>query len=133
MLVDKDLQKAVAQLMEGNQIHLSFDGSDINLRVVDEASKLVISTSVFYGGNYIPMSVRKSIGEKLSNHSEIRTFLTVDEQHYQVNLHYLGHAHTLSHHHLKDLLEQFGSIAEKWRVYLNEHGKNDLIYVHKHK
>jgi hypothetical protein len=57
------------------------------------------------------------------------TFFTVDEQNYQVKINYLGHAHQLNQHSFKETLEDFGSMAEKWRLYLDDHDKNDLVYV----
>jgi hypothetical protein len=131
MLIEKDLQKALHQLADGQSIQLPYDGSDITIRFIDEASKLSISTNVYYGGNYIPSSVRHSLKQPLISHPSIRTFLTVDEQNFQVNLNYLGHGTSLSYSHFRDLLEEFGMIAEKWRLYLDEHDKNDLVYVRK--
>ena len=30
---------------------------------------------------------------------------------------------------LRQLIEEFGWIAENWRLYLDEHDKNDLVHV----
>ena len=62
-------------------------------------------------------------------HPSIRTFLKIDEQNYSIHLNYLGHVQALTKGNFNDLLEEFGLIAEKWRAYLDEHDKNDLIYV----
>ena len=53
----------------------------------------------------------------------------MDEQHFQIKLNYLGQTQSLNHHRFKELLEDFGVIAEKWRLYLEDNDKNDLIYV----
>ncbi len=130
MLIEKDIQQILSQLACGDSIQVPFDGSDITVRVFDESSKLSLTALVYDGGNYIPSSVRRCLSRKSPFfHPSILTFLTVDEKNFQIKLNYLGHAETLNHHHFKELLEDFGLMAEKWRLYLDDHGKNDLIYV----
>lgn len=131
MLIEKDIQQILNQLAGGGSIKVPFDGSDIVIRVIDDASKLSLSALVYEGGNYIPSSVRRCISHKspFSIPSPMLTFLTVDEQKFQVKLNYLGHAHALNRHTFKEVLEDFGIIAEKWRLYLEDHDKNDLIHV----
>jgi hypothetical protein len=130
MLVEKDIQQILSQLAGGDSIKVPFDGSDIMIRTIDDASKLSLTALVYDGGNFIPNSVRRCLSRKSPFfHPTILTFLTVDEQSFQVKLNYLGQAQALNHHTFKELLEEFGIMAEKWRLYLDEHGKNDLIYV----
>lgn len=130
MLIEKDIQQILSQLACGDSIKVPFDGSDIMIRIIDEASKLSLSALVYEGGNFIPISVRRCLSSKSPFfHPSILTFLTVDEQKYQIRLNYLGHAESLNHHDFKQLLEEFGVMAEKWRLYLDDHDKNDLIYV----
>lgn len=131
MLLEEDIQKVLDRLAEGELIKLSFDGSDIIIRSLEDFSKVYLMTSVYYGGNYIPSSVRRCLSQKAPvPHPSIKTYLTVDEQHFQVHLNYLGQTQALSQETLKDLLEEFGRIADNWRLYLDEHDKNDLVYVH---
>ncbi len=130
MLVEKDIQQILSQLASGDSISIPFDGSDITIRTVDNASKLLLTALVYEGGNYIPNSIRYCLSRKSPFfHPSVLTFLTVDEQHFQIKLNYLGHAPTLNNYSLKELVEEFGIIAKKWRFYLDEHGKNDLIYI----
>jgi hypothetical protein len=130
MLIEKDIQQILSQLACGNSIKVPFDGSDIMIRIIDEASKLSLTALIYDGDNYIPTSVRRCLSHKSPFfHPSILTFLTVDEQKFQIKLNYLGQAESLTHHHFKKLLEEFGLIAEKWRLYLDDHDKNDLIYV----
>jgi hypothetical protein len=130
MLIEKDIQQILSQLAGGDLIKVPFDGSDIMVRIVDEASKLSLTTLVYQGGNYIPASVRRCLSRKSPFfHPSMRTFFTVDEQNFQVRLNYLGQAQPLDHEHVKELLEDFGLLAEKWRLYLDDHDKNDLVYV----
>ena len=130
MLVEKDVQQILSQLAGGESIKIPFDGSDVIVRIIDEASKLSLTASVYEGGNYIPGSVRNCLSHKSPfSHHQVRTYLTLDENQFQVKLNYLGQAQDLDHHQFKDLLEDFGIMAEKWRYYLEQHGKNDLVYV----
>jgi hypothetical protein len=130
MLVEKDIQQILSQLADGDSIKVPYDGSDITIRVIDESSKLSLSALVYDGGNYIPNSVRRCLSRKSPFfHPSLLTFLTVDEKKYQVKLNYLGQAQPLNQRHFKELLEDFGLIAEKWRLYLDDHDKNDLVYV----
>lgn len=128
----KDIQKLRDELVDGESVKLPFDGSHIMIRLLDESSKKIyLRAPVYNGGNYIPSSVRHCLSEKSPvPHPSIKTFLTVDEPHYQVNLNYLGHMEQLSDLHLKEVLEEFAHIAETWRLYLDEHDKNDLVYIH---
>lgn len=130
MLVEKDIQQILSQLAGGDSIKVPFDGSDIMIRIIDDASKLSLTALIYDGDNYIPNSIRRCLSQKSPFfHPSILTFLTVDEQRFQIKLNYLGQAQFLNQHEFKDLVEDFGLMAEKWRLYLDEHGKNDLIYV----
>src|SRR5436189_41139 len=128
MLLEKDLQKILDRLSDVDYIQIAFDGFDIVIRSVDDASKLSLMTRVYYGGNYIPQSVRRCLSRKSPfPHSTIKTFLTVDEQNFQIHLQYLGQAILFYNNQFKDLLEEFGGLANKWRAYLDEHDSNDLV------
>jgi hypothetical protein len=132
MLIEKDVQKILNQLAKARDpVKIAFDGSDIFIRFIDDASKLHLTTSVYYGGNYIPSSVRHCLSHKTPFFQKfsIRTYLSIDEPHFQVYLHYLGQNHDLTPSGLRNLLEEFGLVAEKWRLYLDEHDKNDLVHV----
>lgn len=130
MLVEKEIQRIFSQLASGAPIKVPFDGSDIMIRFVDESSKLSLQALVYDGGNYIPASVRRCVSKKSPFFlPSILTFLSVDEQRYQVKLNYLDQVKSFNHQDFNELLEKFGIMAEKWRVYLDEHDKNDLIYA----
>lgn len=130
MLIEKDLHKILSQLAGGDAIRIPFEGSDMLLRFVDDASKLSLITSVYEGGNYIPSSVRRCLSHRPAfSHNSMRTFLRLDEQNFRVDLHYLGHAESLDQRHFRELIENFSLLAQQWRLYLDEHDKNDLIHV----
>jgi len=132
MLVEKDIKRILDQLGEKAAIKIAIDGSDIDIHVLEGATKLFLTTPVYSGGNYIPSSVRRCVSHKTPfpvSNSSLQTFLTIDEQHFQINLNYLGRAQPLAPIQLKEILEEFGWLAEKWRDYLDENDKNDLVYI----
>jgi hypothetical protein len=130
MLIEKDIKKILGQLAGKEHIQFAFDGFDILIRFLEDASKLSLKTTVYFGGNYIPTSVRHSVSHKSPTiAASIPTFFTIDENNFQIHLHYLGPADAISNTELKSLLEEFGSVAQKWRNQLDEHDRNDLVYV----
>lgn len=130
MIIEKELKKLYHELLKQDVAHISLSGSYVTIRLLDETSKLFLSTSVFHGENFIPKSVRKCISQKFVDpRARLRTYLTVDENNFQIVLNYLGSLHSLDNQELKDLLEEFSSCADRWRDILDDHGKNDLVYV----
>lgn len=131
MIVNKELKRLVKELIEQESAELTLSFAPINVRVCDNGSKLALATSIYEGGNYIPKSVRLGMEKKPSFHpNAIRTFLKVDEDHYQVSLHYLGPLGSINDFQLQELLEEFNGMADEWRLFLDERDKNDLIYIH---
>lgn len=131
MIVQKELKRLLKELSNRDSAELTLSFSPIRIRVCDNGSKLALATSVYEGGNYIPKSVRQGIEAKPPfRPSAIRTFLKVDEDHYQVYLNYLGPLGHLNDLQLQEILEEFNEMADEWRLYLDEHDKNDLIYIH---
>lgn len=130
MLVEKEIQQILSQLAQGDLIKFSNAGSDMMICITEKDSKLFLTTLVYDGGNYIPPSIKLCLSRKSPFfHPSLLTFLTLDEQNFQVSLNYLGQVTPLDYQELKVILEEFGLLAEKWRLYLDEHGKNDLVYI----
>ena len=131
MLIAKDIQKLLGQLNFQENTHITVNDSDILIHFEQDKFNLSLSTVVYNGGNYIPSSVRRSLSRKFPfSHYSISTFLTIDEPSFQIVLNYVNKTvGSLSYIHFKDLLEEFGSIAEQWRAHLDENDKNDLVYV----
>lgn len=130
MLLQRDLQRLFQKLGQSSTVHFTVDGTDILIRVFDNASKIYLSTPVFSGGNFIPRSVRKCLSEKAPfGHNDLKTYFTVDEEHFQVVLNYIGLLESIQNDGLKTQLEDFSYMAEMWHQYLEDHGKNDLVHV----
>ena len=132
MLLEKDLKKLLDRLSHDNFVEFSFGNSDLTFHAVDHASKIMLSTPVYFGGNFIPSSVRKCATQKHSfkNHTQINTSLSIDEDQFRISLRYLDDVENLNHHNFSEIIEEFSLIADKWRSILDENDKNDLVYVH---
>lgn len=131
MLAEKKLMHLLHSLSkEDEYATITIGDFDILVRVFDLASKLSLQTSVYHGGNYIPKSVRQTLTQRsISLPSEISTYLAIDESQFKVTLNYLGVLNGSNKTSIKELLEEFSTIAEKWRGYLDEQDRNDLVYI----
>jgi len=129
MLIGKEVKKALDQLNTGQAVEFVYEGSPVMARLVDDASKLILSSTVYHGSSYIPKSVRNGITNKPPySHPQIKTFLTIDESRYSVFLNYIGHSDSFDHDP-STILHEFGQLAAEWRRYLDENDKRDLIHV----
>jgi hypothetical protein len=130
MIIEKELKKIFHQLVKEDVAQIAIGGTDITIRVLDDASKFSLSTPVYFGGNFIPKSVRSCVSHKTPIANErIKTYLTIDEPNFKVYLNYLGNLEQLGQHGFGALLEEFTWVADEWRLILDEHDKNDLIHV----
>ena len=130
MIVEKEFRKLVHQLIKEEIAQIILGNSEIIVRVFDNATKISLSSTVYFGGNFIPKSVRNCLSKLPSfEKGRIKTSLTVDEENFRISLSYLGSLAHLNKRMFVDLLEDFSSIADDWRRYLDEHDKNDLVYV----
>ena len=130
MNLEKDLKRLFVQLNKDQFVKIAIGGDDITLIVSDDASKISLGVSVYFGGNYIPSSVRKCIKEKPDfDEQAIPTFVTIDEQAYQIRLNYVGLTSHLNSQKFVSLLEDFSWLAQEWQMLLDGHDKDDLIHV----
>ncbi|EFB42069.1 hypothetical protein pah_c016o137 [Parachlamydia acanthamoebae str. Hall's coccus] len=105
-------------------------GSDIFVKT-DHISQISLLTQVYFGGNFIPKSVRRCLtGKAPFDDSALETFLTMDEGQFKIFLNYTGNIENLSHRTFIDVLEEFSHQADEWKLFLDEHDKNDLVYSH---
>ena len=131
MLVERDFRKLVHQLIKEEVAKVALGNSEVVVHILDHASKISLSSSVYIGGNFIPKSVRSCLSQKPSfEQGHIKTSLTLDEEHFSINLNFLGGLAHLNKRMFVDLLEEFSWLADEWRLYLDEHDKHDLVHVH---
>lgn len=109
---------------------ISVSGVPVSVQIFDKKSKLALSASVYEGGNFIPHSVRRCIAQKkVLPFASIKTFLRVNEEDFNISLHYIGPAELMNGGHLKEVVEEFTVLADEWRLYLDEHDRHDLVHV----
>lgn len=130
MLLEKDLKKLFNELYQGHTAHLNIDGSEITVRVFENASKLFLTSPVYNGGNFIPTSVRRCVSQRSPfQDAQIKTNLVIDEGNFKIDLNYLGQLENLTNQSFKDIVEEFSWLVGEWRLFLDEHDKNDLVHV----
>lgn len=130
MLIENDLKKLFHQLSNDEIAHIVLRGTEISVRIFENSSKISLTSPVYFGGNFIPKSVRQCTEQKPPfPPGTVKTYLTIDESAFQVHLNYTGLTQQLSNTKFRDLLEEFSWQAEEWKLFLDEHDKNDLVYV----
>ena len=131
MIVEKEFRKLVHQLVKQEIAQIVLGNSEMTVHVLDNATKISLSSTVYFGGNFIPKSVRKCIVQTPSfDRGLIKTSFNIDEENFRISINFLGGLNHLNKRMFVDLLEEFSSLADEWRHFLDEHDKNDLIYVH---
>ena len=130
MIIEKDLRNLFNQLVHRDTARINLGGSDILVKLYDQSSKIFLSTPVYIGDNYIPKSVRACLLQKAPfDDRNLITHLSIDENLFQITLNFQGNVDHLDNQLFKDLLEEFNWLADEWRFFLDEHDKNDLVYV----
>lgn len=130
MIVKEELQKLIQSLLNKETSQISINGSDVNVRVVDDGAKLMLMTLVYTGGNYLPASVRQSIQQKPPFSSSLmQTNLIVNEERFEIYLRFVGSTDGLNIDAMRTLLEEFTWLADEWRLFLDEQDRNDRVRV----
>ncbi|NGX42092.1 MAG: hypothetical protein K940chlam7_00369 [Chlamydiae bacterium] len=130
MLLEKEIKRVLSELVQTDVAKIELGGSTITVQVFDHASKVILATPVYFGGNYIPKSVRNCLKQKAPFDTlHIRTILDADEENFQITLKYIGHLEKITNVKFLDLLEDFSWLADKWREHLDSHDKNDLVHI----
>lgn len=131
MIVEKEFRKLVHQLVKQEIAKITLGSSEVVVHVLDNSSKISLTASVYSGGNFIPKSVRKCLTQNPAfGEGHIKTYLNIDEGSFSISLNFLGGLQHLSKRMFVDLLEEFSWLADEWRLYLDEHDRNDLVHIH---
>ena len=106
-------------------------GSDvIQLFCVDRGTNVHASTLVYLGDNFIPQSVRSVATKPLTDQpSSITTYLVLEEEHFQISLHYEGDFTRLELENFFYLTNEFEELAYHWRRIFDEKDRQDLIHI----
>ncbi len=130
MLIKEHVDKLLNKLVNADNAQIHMNGYAVTLTMENKGSKIIFSTPVYFGGNYIPKSVRGCIRQKAPfDHLSMQTKLEVDEENFRINLCHDGVMVLAGNNQLLAALEDFSWLADKWRDYLDEHDKNDLVYI----
>lgn len=131
MLLEKDLKRLLSHLGHDHVVQIPIGNNDLTLRIFDHASKIMISTPVYFGGNFIPSSVRKCALHKqpFTKDVDIKTNLNIDENKFLISLSYLDDIENLKQMSFSQVIEDFGYVADEWRLILDENDKNDLVHI----
>lgn len=131
MILAKDLNKLFNSLLGEGIVQFHIGGSNVSAQLSEQNAKIFLKTSVYEGDHFIPKSVRKCAAGKLPFSGEwIETKIVFDEENFIIYLTHEAYTTNFNQTNFKDLLEEFSWQADEWRLYLEEHGKHDLIYVH---
>ncbi len=132
MLIADELQKLFPELFRDESTQITFDVSDVSVRIFGRQKNVSLSTPVYFGGNYIPQSVRLSLNQSLPlQNMTLKTFFSIDEENFRIYLHHNNVLESMNDASFRDLLDDFIWIAEEWRLFLDENDRNDLVYVSK--
>jgi hypothetical protein len=130
MLIEQEVNRLLSELSQADRAQIHLNGYAVSVNMMDKGSKLGLTTPVYLGGNYIPKSVRGSLNRKVPfDRLAFPTTLVVDEEAFSISLKYVGDLSPSGYQGIVDLLEDFSWLADKWRDYLDEQDKNDLVYV----
>ncbi|MBS4164965.1 Uncharacterized protein NEOC65_000011 [Neochlamydia sp. AcF65] len=130
MIIEQDLKKVFQKLDHDQVLHIHLNENELGIKVFDGASKIFLTTRIYKGDNFIPKSVRNGIARKAPcRRTSIKTFLSINENQYRVDLNYLGLLQQMNAQNFAILMEDFVCLACGWRVYLDEQDQNDLIHV----
>jgi hypothetical protein len=91
MIAQKELNKLFSQLLKSPVAQIELGESIIIIQFHQNEGKFSLHTSVYFGGNYIPSSVRQCLIKKpLFATQSIRTFLSTNEDKFEIVLNYMG-------------------------------------------
>lgn len=130
MIVQNELLKLINNLCDHDLAAINIDGNSIVVRMVNDASKISLTSVLWHGNNFVPLSVREVVqnSQRLLNGFN-GAKLILNEERSQVYLHYSEAIEELSHHQFTELLEVFSSQTTRWRRILDDNDKRDLIHI----
>src|ERR1700733_9790245 len=100
------------------------------LRPLDSGTKLHMTTQVYGGEKYIPYSVRERASHALDLIPTIQTWLSIEEDLFQISLNYHDHIDEMDAGGLYEITLLFEEIAIRWRQIFEEKDRQDLVHVH---
>ncbi len=130
MITKEEVKTAHARLLTLRIARIGNAAHGLFLQPVDLGSKLHLSTVVYRGDKYIPISVRESVNFHLeTDYNQIHTWLSLDEELFQITLHHIGMFSNVGLEELYEIVSEFEDAAFKWREIFDEKDRQDLIHV----
>jgi len=129
MLMENNLEKVITHLLHHDDVQIEVNGVEITVHVVDDASKIFLSSLIYKGDGYIPLSVRDCLKKEAPfTSNRLNIYPALHEKKFSVTLHFMGSVE-YSPDSVGDLLNEFAFVANEWRAFLDEHDKNDLVHA----
>jgi hypothetical protein len=128
IIEQKELTKAYQNLIRLHEAEIA--SPHLTVHVSDANNRLSLAAPVYQGDQYIPPSVRQCVKNTPPFTSFLtRTYLTINENDYQISLHYQAHEDHLNDTKFGHIIDEFSELAEAWKRYLDDNEKKDLIHV----
>ena len=132
MLAIHEIRKLFNQLSMNFHAQVTVDNQLIKVNIVDNSSKIYLSTDVYQDHDYIPPSVRlctKASPVFIHQSPLHNCYLSLDEKNYSITLNYIGILEHLDNEAFRSLLEEFAWLGNQWERYLDDNDKKDLLHV----
>lgn len=130
MLIKEGLEKFILNLVAIGRATVDYGNSKLHVEFDREQKQVRLSTQVYFGGNYIPQSVRGAL--LLSPPFSIREIATsffVNEEAFTIDLQHIAKGISLFPREISSLVENFIFLAESWKTLLEEEDEKDRIYI----
>ena len=130
MITKEEVRTAFQRLSTLRIARIGNASQGLFLQPVDLGSKLHLSTLVYRGDKYIPPSVREAVHFHLeTTYSQIHTWLSLDEELYQITLHHIGNFSNIGIDELQEITSEFEDAAFKWREIFEQKDRQDLVHI----
>lgn len=129
--MEQEIAQVYEELQTAQRGKLTLGLFDIQWARSPDRRMVYLATPIFDGGNYVPQSVRRAVGQA-GLHAQgggVGVALAIDEARFQVVLHYRTEEGVTNPDALGHIMDEFLALADEWHRLLDEYGEQDLIYV----
>jgi len=130
MVTKEEAKEAFLRLSALRIARIGDSADGLFLQPLDFGAKLHLSTLVYRGDKFIPLSVRQAATFHLETpYHLIHTWLTFDEELYQISLHHESDFSDVGIDELREIASEFEDAAFKWREIFEEKDRQDLVHI----
>jgi len=131
MLPESEIEEIVFQLFMNLETNIVVDGEHLSMSLSKDMKRLKLSTVIFRGDNFIPLSIRRALrAETIFNISLISTTFSIDEATHEISLTFTQNLDESGLEDFDEWLEDYFWIAREWRFILEKYGKEDLVFAY---